>query len=167
MLIIMAGAFLSSCGQGAPSGSPGTTAVPGNQSGSPDAAKPTGPPRITCEPFLPSTPCGEYISIGASSDGGTVPWAAAGGVSVQLQSVEGERLFIAKTPCAPINGSAKIAGDTLTVGALTFGAVGCSEVTGPQQQWVETFLKRPIRMSFSQGELTWKSGPDTLIFRSK
>ncbi|UKA56812.1 META domain-containing protein [Arthrobacter sp. FW306-2-2C-D06B] len=127
----------------------------------------SAPPRQTCAAFQPSAPCTEYVSIAGTADGIDLPWAASGGLAVQLSSVGGSLYLIAKTPCSPVSGPATITGDTLVAGKLGIGAMGCVSDAGSQQQWFVDFLKRPIEMSFSQGTLTWKSGSDTLIFKGK
>ncbi|MFK4297284.1 hypothetical protein ABH924_002434 [Arthrobacter sp. GAS37] len=127
----------------------------------------TTPPRETCAAFLPSAPCRAYVSIAGTADGVELPWAASGGLTVQLSSVNGSLYVTAKTPCSPVSGPATITGNTLVVGELGIGAMGCISDAGTQQQWFVDFLNRPIEMSFSQGTLNWKSGTDTLTFKGK
>ncbi|MDJ0458207.1 hypothetical protein PUN71_013455 [Arthrobacter sp. NQ7] len=83
-------------------------------------------------------------------------------------TVNGE-LWLGVVPrCAPMSGPAKITGTTLTVRDIVIGASGCIDKNeGEQQQWVQDFLQRPIEQTFSNGTLTWKSGSDTLNFRSE
>ncbi|KRE81397.1 META domain-containing protein [Arthrobacter sp. Soil764] len=67
-----------------------------------------------------------------------------------------------------MSGPATITGTTLTVRDIVIGASGCIDGDlGEQQQWVLEFLHRPIEQTFSNGTLTWKSGNDTLNFRSE
>lgn len=66
-----------------------------------------------------------------------------------------------------MRGSATITDTTLTVRDIALGASRCTSNAGEQQQWVLDFLKRPIEQTFSNGILTWKSGSDTLNFRSE
>ncbi|MHA7168780.1 META domain-containing protein [Arthrobacter bambusae] len=124
-------------------------------------------PREMCAAFLPSAPCTEYVSTAGTSDGVDLPWVASGRLTVQLSSVNGSLYIAAKTPCSPISGAATITGDTLVVGTLGIGAMGCAADAATRQQWFVDFLKRPIEMSFSQGTLTWKSGSDMLTFKGK
>lgn len=67
-----------------------------------------------------------------------------------------------------MSGPATITGTTLTVRDIAIGASGCIDKDmGEQQQWVLEFLQRPIEQTFSNGTLTWKSGNDTLNFKSE
>lgn len=125
------------------------------------------PPLVTCKSFFPSAPCSQYVSISGTSDGATLPWVATGGIKVELYSVNGELQFAAKTPCNSISGPATITGNTLTLGKLAAGAMGCAGESSAQEQWVTQFLSRPIEMSFVQDTLTWTTGTDTLSFKSK
>ncbi len=70
------------------------------------------PPLATCKPFLPSAPCSQFVSILGTSNGVNLPWVAAGGLRVELYSVNGVLQFAAKTPCNPISGPATITGNT-------------------------------------------------------
>lgn len=67
----------------------------------------------------------------------------------------------------PGGGQATITGNTLTVRNIATGAMGCAGDVGEQHLWVMEFLKRPIELTFSQGTLSWKSGTDTLSFKSE
>ena len=125
------------------------------------------PPVVTCTSFLPSAPCSQYVSISGTSDGVTLPWVAAGGLRVELYSVNGVLQFATKTPCNPISGPATITANTLTLGKLAAGAMGCAGESSAQEQWVTQFLSRPIEMSFVKDTLTWTAGADTLSFKSK
>ncbi|MFH5880178.1 META domain-containing protein [Arthrobacter sp. NA-172] len=86
---------------------------------------------------------------------------------MHLNSVDGSLQLAARTPCAPVGGPATIKGNTLTVGKLAVGAVGCAGDAATEQQWVVEFLRLPIEMSYSQGTLIWKNGADALSFKSK
>jgi heat shock protein HslJ len=66
-----------------------------------------------------------------------------------------------------MSGPATVSGNTLTVRNIATGAMGCIGEVSDQQLWVLEFLKRPIEQTFSQGTLTWKSGTDTLNFKTK
>ncbi len=166
ILLLLIGTVLTSCAstQGRERG----TAVPAPPGTGPASlATRSAPPRETCAAFLPSAPCTEYVSIAGTADGIDLPWAASEGLTVKLSSVDGSLQFTAKTPCSPVSGPATITGNTLVVGKLGIGAMGCISDAATQQQWLVDFLKRPIEMSFSQGTLNWKSGTDTLIFKGK
>jgi hypothetical protein len=115
----------------------------------------------------PAAPCTKYTGVSGTANNEDIPWVASGGVSAQLATVDGELWLAVITRCAPISGPATITGTTLTVGDIAIGASGCTDNTGEQQQWVLDFLKRPIEQTFSNGTLTWKSGTDTLNFRSE
>lgn len=157
--LFFVGLLMTSCASG-PVGKAGT-------------AVPTPPPissatpQVSCAPFLPSAPCSQYVSISGTSNGVTLPWAAAGGLMVELNSVNGGLELTAKTPCNPISGPAMITGSTLIVEKLAVGAVGCVGDPAEQEKWVVQFLKQPIEMTFNQDTLTWKGGTDTLSFKSK
>lgn len=125
------------------------------------------PPVATCASFLPTAPCSPYVSISGTSNGVTLPWVAAGGLRVELYSVNGELRFGAKTPCNPISGPAAITGNTLTLDKPAVGAMGCAGESSAQEQWTMQFLSRPIEMAFVQDTLTWTAGADTLSFKSK
>ncbi|MDQ0210778.1 META domain-containing protein [Arthrobacter bambusae] len=157
--LLFSGLLMTSCASG-PVGKPGT-----------DVATPTPnvstPPLATCKPFLPSAPCSQFVSILGTSNGVNLPWVAAGGLRVELYSVNGVLQFAAKTPCNPISGPATITGNTLALGKLAAGAMGCAGESSAQEQWVTQFLSRPIEMSFVQDTLTWTSGGDTLRFKTK
>ncbi|GAA5189240.1 hypothetical protein GCM10023346_03260 [Arthrobacter gyeryongensis] len=86
---------------------------------------------------------------------------------MELYSVNGGLQLAVKTPCNPISGPAAITGNTLTLGKLAAGAMGCAGESSAQEQWVMQFLSRPIEMSFVQDTLTWRTGADTLSFKSK
>lgn len=167
---LFVGVLLTSCGDVRP-GVPETavpvsadsptsiSAVPGSMT--------TSPPQASCAAFLPSAPCTKYLGISGTSNGKDLPWVASGGVSAELMTVNGE-LWLGVVPrCAPMSGPATIAGTTLTVKDIVIGASGCIDKNeGEQQHWVQDFLQRPIEQTFSNGTLTWKSGTDTLNFRS-
>lgn len=126
----------------------------------------SAPPLESCASFLPSAPCSQYVSISGTSNGVALPWAAAGGLTVELNSLNGGLQLAAKTPCNPISGPAAITGNTLTVDELAVGAMGCAGNPSAQEQWVVQFLKRPIEMAFGQDTLTWTTGADTLSFKA-
>jgi heat shock protein HslJ len=65
-----------------------------------------------------------------------------------------------------MSGPATLSGNRLTVSDIATGAMGCIGEDGNQQLWVLEFLKRPIEQTFSQDTLAWKSGTDTLSFKS-
>ncbi|GAA3314548.1 hypothetical protein GCM10017710_21550 [Arthrobacter ramosus] len=165
ILLLLIGTAMTSCAstQGREQG----TAGPTPPETVPASRVTTTPPRETCAVFLPSAPCGAYVSIAGTADGVELPWATSGGLTVQLSSVNGSLYVTAKTPCSPVSGPATITGNTLVAGELGIGAMGCISDAGTQQQWFVDFLKRPIEMSFSQGTLNWKSGTDTLTFKVK
>lgn len=125
------------------------------------------PSVATCASFLPTAPCSQYVSISGTSNGVTLPWVAAGGLRVELYSVNGELQFGAKTPCNPISGPAAITGNTLTLDKLAVGAMGCAGESSAQEQWVMQFLSRPIELAFVHDTLTWTAGADTLSFKNK
>lgn len=91
---------------------------------------------------------------------------ASGSLRVQLNSVNGDLHLSVKTNCAPISGQVEITGNTMTAGDLATSAIGCPEEHSRQDQWVLEVLKRPVEMTFSQDSLQWKSGADTLSFKS-
>ncbi|MET3175965.1 UNVERIFIED_ORG: hypothetical protein ABIB52_003838 [Arthrobacter sp. UYCu721] len=157
--LVFLGLLMASCASG-----------PIDQAGT-DVATPSPtvstPPLATCASFLPTAPCSQYVSISGTSNGVTLPWVAAGGLSVELYSVNGALLFGAKTPCNPISGPAAITGNTLTLDELAAGAMGCPGDPSAQEHWVMQFLNRPIEMTFVQDTLTWTNGADTLSFKSK
>ncbi|HEY8702676.1 MAG TPA: META domain-containing protein [Arthrobacter sp.] len=126
----------------------------------------TAQPQESCAAFLPSTPCTRYGSVSGTTGGTEIPWLASGGVTAKLTSVNGELQLSVTTGCGPLGAQATITGNTLTVRDIATGASGCTADTGEQQQWVRQFLQRPIAMTFSQGILSWKSGTDTLSFKS-
>lgn len=166
VLLLLIAAGLTSCAS--VQGREAQTAIPTPRETVPASrVTTTAPPRQTCAAFLPSAPCTEYVSIAGTADGIDLPWAASGGLTVQLNSVGGSLYVTAKTPCSPVSGPATITGDTLVVGKLGIGAMGCISDAGSQQQWFVDFLKRPIEMSFSQGTLKWNSGTETLVFKGK
>jgi heat shock protein HslJ len=123
-------------------------------------------PLEVCATFLPSTPCSPYVSISGTANGKNLPWLASGAVTVQLTNVAGSLQLAVKTPCNPVGGPATISGDTLHVGDIAVGAMGCAGDDGAQEHWVLKFLQRPIQMTSADGVLNWKSGPDTLTLRS-
>lgn len=165
ILLLLIATVLTSCAstQGREQG----TAGPTPRATIPASLVTTTPPRETCAAFLPSAPCGTYVSIAGTADGVELPWAASEGLTVHLSSVDGSLHVTAKTPCSPVSGPATITGNTLVVGELGIGAMGCISDAGTQQQWFVDFLKRPIEMSYSQGALNWTSGTDTLTFKGK
>lgn len=169
--LLFVGVLLTSCGDVRPGvpetgvavsvGSPTSTrAVPGSMT--------TSPPQSSCAAFLPSAPCTKYLGISGTANGEDLPWVASGGVSAQLAAVNGELWLAVVTRCAPMSGPATITGTTLTVRDVVIGASGCIDKNmGEQQQWVQDFLQRPIEQTFNDGTLNWKSGTDTLNFRSE
>lgn len=91
---------------------------------------------------------------------------ASGSLRVQLNSVNGDLYLSVMSSCAPISGPVEITANAMTAGDLAIGAIGCPEELSRQDQWVLEFLKRPVEMTFSQDTLQWKSGADTLSFKS-
>lgn len=125
------------------------------------------PPGETCATFLPSAPCSPYASVSGTASGRALPWPASGAVAVQLTTVAGSLQLAVRTPCNPMDGAATITGRTLQAGKIAVGAMGCAGEAAAQEQWVLHFLQRPIEMTFSDGLLNWKSGPDTLTLKGK
>ncbi|MBT2598130.1 META domain-containing protein [Arthrobacter sp. ISL-72] len=162
--------LLTSCGD-TKTGGPGTAAPVSVESPTSTRSAPgsttTSQPQETCAAFLSSAPCTKYTGISGTANNEALPWVASGGVNAQLAAVNGELLLSVTTRCAPMSGPATITGTTLTVRNIAIGASGCTEDGGDQQQWVLEFLKRPIEQTFSNGTLTWKSGTDTLNFKSE
>ncbi|MCZ9880401.1 META domain-containing protein [Arthrobacter sp. B2a2-09] len=146
---------------------PGTAIPTPPRTGPASLVTTSAPPREMCAAFLTSAPCSTYVSIAGAADGVDLPWAASGGLTVKLSTLDGSLHVSAKTPCSPVSGPATITGNTLVVGGIAIGAMGCARDAASQEQWFVDFLKRPIEMSFSQGTLNWKSGSDTLIFKGK
>jgi hypothetical protein len=171
---LFVGLLLTSCGD-AKTGGPGTAAptpistatTSGTSTSSPPISTTTSPPQETCAAFLPSSPCPKYTGVSGTANGKDLPWVASGGVRAQLTSVNGELQLTVITRCGPLSGPATITGTTLIVRNIATGAVGCTDDAGGQRLWVMEFLKRPIEQTFSQGILTWKSGTDTLSFKSE
>lgn len=159
--LLFTGMLLTSCGD-AKTGGPGTAAPAPNSTSST-----TSPPQETCAAFLPSSPCTKYNGVSGTANGKDLPWVASGGVRAQLTSVNGELQLTVVTRCGPMSGPATMTGTTLTVRNIATGAMGCADDAGGQQLWVMEFLKRPIEQTFSEGTLTWKSGTDTLSFKSE
>jgi heat shock protein HslJ len=169
--------LLTSCGDKM-TGGPGTAEPTPNStsSASPDnspsatssilGSTSTTQPQETCAAFLPSTPCSRYTSVSGTTSGKELPWVSSGSVKARLTSVNGELQLSVTTPCGPLSAQATITGNTLTAKDIATGASGCTGDTGEQQLWVTNFLKRAIEMTFSQGTLNWKSGTDTLSFKS-
>lgn len=164
VLLLLIGTALTSCGS-KQAGEPGTAAPTPPRTGPASVVTTSALPRETCAAFLPSAPCSTYVSIAGTADGVDLPWAASGGLTVRLSSVDGSLYVAAKTPCSPVSGPARITGNTLAVGSLGIGAMGCVGDADMQQKWFVDFLKRPIDMSFGQGALSWKSGADTITFK--
>lgn len=149
----------------------GTTGGPGTAGSTPPAAPPNSQtvsrtPVEACAPFLPSASCSPYASISGTANGKNLPWLASGAVTVQLTTVTGSLQLAVKTPCNPVGGPATISGNTLDVGDIAVGAMGCAGDVGAQEQWVVGFLQRPIEMTSADGVLHWTSGPDTLTLRA-
>lgn len=169
--LLFVGVLLTSCGDvrtGVPETAvPVSVDSPTSASAVPGSTT-TSPPQSSCAVFLPSAPCTKYLGVSGTANGEDRPWVASGGVSAQLAAVDGE-LWLAVVPrCAPMSGPATITGTTLTVRDIVIGASGCIDKDmGEQQQWVLDFLQRPIEQTFSNGTLTWKSGNDTLNFKSE
>ncbi|XAS68612.1 META domain-containing protein [Micrococcaceae bacterium Sec5.7] len=132
------------------------------------ATSPTSstPPQPSCASFLSSVPCAIYASTSGTAGGRDLPWVASGSLRVELNSVNGDLYLSVRTDCAPISGPVEITGDTMTAGDIAIGAIGCPEELGRRDQWVLEFLKRPVNMTFGQDTLQWKSGADTLSFKS-
>lgn len=169
--------LLTSCGDKM-TGGPGTPEPTANSTSTTSFTKPPTPtssmhdststtqPQETCAAFLPSAPCTTYTSVSGTTSGKDLPWVASSGVKAALTSVNGQLQLTVPTGCGPMSGQATITGNTLTVRDIATGASGCTGDAGEQQLWVMDFLKRPIEMTFSQGILIWKSGTDTLSFKS-
>jgi hypothetical protein len=161
--------LLTSCGD-TKTGGPGTAAAVSAESPTSTSSAPgsttTSQPQESCAAFLPSAPCTKYTSISGITNNKDLPWVASGGIDAQLATANGELLLTVTTRCGPMSGPATITGTTLAVRDIAIGASGCIEDVGNQQQWVLEFLKRPIEQSFNNGSLTWKSGTDTLNFKS-
>lgn len=170
--VLLLGMLLTSCGD-AKTGGPGTAVpTPSSTSSATSASSTPGstsstPPQETCAAFLPTTPCARYSSVSGTAGGNDLPWVASGGVKTWLTSVNGELQLTVTTRCGPMGGQATITGNTLTVRNIANGAMGCAGDAGEQDLWVLEFLKRPIELTFSQGTLSWKSGTDTLSFKSE
>ena len=172
---LFVGMLLTSCGNKetggpgnavtAPSSTSYTTS--GTSTGSPPGSTTTSPPQETCAAFLPFSPCRKYNGVSGTANGKDLPWVASGGVKAQLTSVNGELQLTVITRCGPMSGPATITGTTLTARNMAVGAMGCINDAGGQQLWVMEFVKRLIEQTFSQGTLTWKSGTDTLSFKSE
>lgn len=173
--LVLTGTLLTSCGaqtsdgQGSAVPAPASTSlslapsIPVDSATSPTSST---PPQETCAAFLPSAPCAIYTSTAGMAGGRDLPWVASGSLRVQLNSVNGDLYLSVKTNCAPIGGPVDITGNTMTAGDFAIGAVGCREKLGRQDQWVLEFLQRPVEVTFSQDTLQWKSGTDTLSFKS-
>ncbi|WP_426988584.1 META domain-containing protein [Pseudarthrobacter sp. Y6] len=156
---------MTSCGAQTSDQQGPSVSTPSSTSLSPAPAGST-PPQETCAAFLPSAPCAIYTSTSGTAGGTNLPWVASGSLRVQLNAVNGDLYLSVRTNCAPISGPVEITGNTMTARDLAIGAVGCPEELGRQDQWVLEVLKRPVEMSFSQDSLQWKSGADTLSFKS-
>lgn len=169
--------LLTSCGQnvtdrpGTPEPTPNSTSSVSSanspvRTSSIAGSTSTTQPQETCVAFLPSAPCTGYTSISGTDDGKDLPWVTSNGLKAALSSINGQLLLSIRTGCGPLSGPAQITGNTFTVRDIAIGASGCTDVTGEQQSWVMDFLKRPIEMTFNQGTLLWKSGTDSLSFKS-
>lgn len=123
-------------------------------------------PTIECAEFLSSTPCGTYSSVRGESGGQDVAWIGTGAVTARLTAVSGSLYLTVTTPCSPLSGPASVAGGIMQLGSIAVGAMGCAGDAASQQAWVLEFLKRPIKMAYINGTLTWLSGADTLDFKS-
>ncbi|MDF9750698.1 heat shock protein HslJ [Arthrobacter sp. ES3-54] len=162
--VLLCGILMTSCAAGI-TGGPGTA-------GPTPSAAPLDPQTVSkapveaCAPFLPSASCSPYASVSGTANGKNLPWLASGAVTVQLTTVAGSLQLAVKTPCNPVGGPATISGNTLHVGDIAVGAMGCADGAGAQEQWVLQFLQRPIEMTSAGGALNWTSGPDTLTLRA-
>jgi hypothetical protein len=165
VLLILIGTLMTSCGAQTWDGQGPSVSAPSSTSLSPAPTSST-PPQETCAAFLPSAPCAIYTSTSGTAGGRNLPWVASGSLRVQLNSVNGDLYLSLRTNCAPISGPVEITGNTMTAGDLAIGAIGCPEELSRQDQWVLEVLKRPVEMTFSQDSLQWKSGADTLSFKS-
>ncbi|WP_254785451.1 META domain-containing protein [Arthrobacter sp. ok362] len=87
-------------------------------------------------------------------------------MTAQLTTVAGSLQLAVKTPCNPVSGPATISGNTLHVGNIAVGAMGCAGDVGAREQWVLQFLQRPVEMTSADGVLKWTSGADTLTLRA-
>ncbi|WAH98242.1 META domain-containing protein [Arthrobacter sp. MMS18-M83] len=123
-------------------------------------------PTVECAEFLPSTPCGLYSSVRGASGRQDVAWAGSGSITARLESVSGSLYLTVTTPCAPLSGAASITGNILQVRSIAVGAMSCPGEPASQEAWVLEFLRRPIKLAYASGTLTWLSGPDTLGFKS-
>lgn len=173
--LLFVGMLLTTCGDPKPGG-PGTAAPAPSSTGSANSgtftSSPSGPtttsqPQESCAAFLPSSPCTKYTGVSGTANSKDLPWVASGGVKAQLTAVNGELQLTVLTKCGPVSGPATITGNRITVSDIAIGAMGCIGDVGEQQAWVLEFLMRPIEQTFSQGTLTWKSGTDTLSFKSE
>ncbi|MGY4543304.1 hypothetical protein ACVWY0_003237 [Arthrobacter sp. UYNi723] len=173
--LVLIGTLMTSCGAQTSDGQGPSVSAPSSTSLSlaptipvTSATSPTSstPPQETCAAFLPSAPCAIYTSTSGTAGGKNLPWVASGSLRVQLNSINGDLYLSVRTNCAPISGPVEITGNTMTAGDLAIGAIGCPEEISRQDQWVLEFLKRPVEMTFSQHTLQWKSGADTLSFKS-
>lgn len=173
--LVLIGALMTSCGAQTSDGQGPSVSAPSSTSLSPaptipvtSATSPTSSaaPQEICAAFLPSAPCAIYTSTSGTAGGRNLPWVASGSLRIQLNSVNGDLYLSVRTNCAPISGPVKITGNTMTAGDLAIGAIGCPEELSRQDQWVLEFLKRPVEMTLSQDTLQWKSGADTLSFKS-
>lgn len=163
--VLFAGLLMTSCAAGT-TDRPGT-AAPTNPDASPSAQMRSVSPVEVCAKFLPSASCSSYVSVSGTSHGKNLAWVASGAVTVRLTTVAGSLQLAVKTPCNPVSGPATISETTLVTGNMAMGAMGCPAEAGTQEAWVMQFLRRPVGMTSSDGTLHWKSGPDTLTFRSE
>ncbi|WP_232082672.1 hypothetical protein [Arthrobacter sp. SO5] len=81
--------------------------------------------------------------------------------------MNGTRHLSVQDKCGPLSGPVTITRSTMVVGEIAVGAVGCEGDISTQHLWVMEFLKRPIEMTFSEGILNWRSGPETLNFKNE
>lgn len=145
-----------------PSGNSATTSTASNAAPTTSTTQSGG-----CPTFLPSAPCADYASVSGTSKGVDLPWVASGSVKAQLEAVNGTYQLSVQDKCGPLSGPATITGNTMVVGDIAVGAVGCEGDVSAQHLWVMAFLKRPIEMTYTDGVLKWMSGSETLSFKSE
>lgn len=163
--LLLLATVLVSCAA-TPSGGQGTAVVSSGPASSVSVPTEASPARADCA-FLPSAPCATYVSVSGTANGEDLPWVAAGSIKARLTSVNGGPHLSVTTNCGPLSMPVTISGNAMTVGKIATGAVGCEGKVSDQHWWVIEFLKRPIEMTFNQGILTWKSGDETLSFKSE
>ncbi|MDP5227031.1 MULTISPECIES: META domain-containing protein [Arthrobacter] len=132
--------------------------------GTPAGPSSATPPRADCTTFTPDAPCGSFASVGGTTGGKDLTWAAKGAVVVKLESVSGQRMLSVRTPCNPLSGPADVTDGVLTVKELASGAMGCAGENSAQEKWVTDLLHKPVTLKYDAGKLTWSNGEDSLVF---